>query len=393
MKNRLINFFFLLILKIYLDIKFFINNFSNPNKNYYKKKYIDYKNNNSNYFFGYHDKISLQNNKLLSHENFKNEFYVGYFNKKKLFKRIKKTNLCSWQLGSQLQWIDKNKIIFNGVIENKPCSILFDLRKMKILKRFNHLIYNFDKNKRNFISLNFNQLYENRSGYGYNLKKYNNFNINSDDLKIIKLKNDKILHSIKKNTLINKFGNLVSKHSHFNHANFSPSGKSILFFLVDTFNQKRKILLFHFKLKSKKITFIEKIENISHYCLIDDKKILFTQLQNNGISKYKTYDIQKKKIDEIKLNLSLDGHPMVNPKNSDLFVTDTYPDKYGYQKLFVFDLKKNKIVWKTSLKFSTSFLSGSRCDLHPKWDLKGNKIVIDYAIKKQRFIRVYDFEI
>ena len=129
---------------------------------------------------------------------FKNEFYVGYFNKKKLFKRIKKTNLCSWQLGSQLQWIDKNKIIFNGVIENKPCSILFDLRKMKILKRFNHLIYNFDKNKRNFISLNFNQLYENRSGYGYNLKKYNNFNINSDDLKIIKLKNDKILHSIKK---------------------------------------------------------------------------------------------------------------------------------------------------------------------------------------------------
>ena len=137
MKNRLINFFFLLILKIYLDIKFFINNFSNPNKNYYKKKYIDYKNNNSNYFFGYHDKISLQNNKLLSHENFKNEFYVGYFNKKKLFKRIKKTNLCSWQLGSQLQWIDKNKIIFNGVIENKPCSILFDLRKMKILKRFN----------------------------------------------------------------------------------------------------------------------------------------------------------------------------------------------------------------------------------------------------------------
>ena len=34
-------------------------------------------------------------------------------------------------MGSQLQWIDKNKIIFNGVIENKPCSILFDLRKMK----------------------------------------------------------------------------------------------------------------------------------------------------------------------------------------------------------------------------------------------------------------------
>ena len=95
----------------------------------------------------------------------------------------------------------------------------------------------------------------------------------------------------------------------------------------------------------------------------------------------------------MKLNKFILDAIQCNPKNSDLFVTDTSPDKYGYQKLFVFDLKKNKIVWKTSLKFSTSFLSGSRCDLHPKWDLKGNKIVIDYAIKKQRFIRVYDFEI
>ena len=389
MKSKLLKILPFFFLKFYLDTKFFLNGLKKK-KYIDKKKYNDFKINNSNFFFGYHDKICLNKDKLLSHKNKKDLFYVGFFDKKKIYYEIQKTNLCSWQLGSQLQWAGKDKVIFNSEIKAKPVSVLYDLKSNKILKSFKQLVYNIDAIGKNFISLNFEDLYQNRTGYGYNLKRYKNFKFDSD-LKIINLKKKKILHSIKKLDLVKKFKNFISKDSHFNHATFSPTGKSILFYLVDTIKHERKILLFHYSLNSKKISLINNNDNISHYCWINDKKILFTTYNKNSFSKYKILNLNTKKIKHVKLGINLDGHPMINPKNKNLFVTDTYPDEYGYQKLIVYDLKKKKIVWETFLKFSTSFLSGSRCDLHPKWDYTGKKIVIDYAIKNQRFIRVYDF--
>ena len=168
-------------------------------------------------------------------------------------------------------------------------------------------------------------------------------------------------------------------------------GKSIIFFLVDTENNERKILVFHFNLLSKKLTLLKKINRISHYCWIDEKSILFTDLGFKKRVNYQIYDILNDKIYPSGLSMNQDGHPMINPKNKNLFVTDTYPNKYGFQKLIVFNLKLKKIIWETELAFSTNFLGKSRCDLHPKCDSDGKKIVIDYAVNNQRFIRVYDF--
>lgn len=394
MRYILLKFVPLLFLKMYLNSKFFINNFfKKKNKKYHKyKKNNDYKILNTNIFYGYHDKINLINKKLLCHQKIDNEFYVGFFNVKGEFERIKKTELCSWQLGSQLLWAGKDKIFFNCIINDKPKSVLYDLNKKKVIKSFHQLIYNIDNSYKKFISLNFNDLYINRNGYGYDLKKYqNDLKYYNQDLKIINIKDGKVTNLIKKNSILKKFKDYISKNSHFNHATFSPSGKAVIFFLVDSENNKRKILVFHFNLLSKKLTQIKKIDKISHYCWIDDKNILFTDLSfENGVN-YQIYNFSKDRLYHSGLRMSQDGHPMVNPKNKNLIVTDTYPNKYGFQKLIVFNLKLKKIVWETELAFSTDFLGKSRCDLHPKWDNDGKRIVIDYAIKNQRFIRVYDF--
>ena len=37
---------------------------------------------------------------------------------------------------------------------------------------------------------------------------------------------------------------------------------------------------------------------------------------------------------------------MFNPKNNDLFVSDTYPNLLGFQKLFIYCMKREKIIWK-----------------------------------------------
>ena len=59
---------------------------------------------------------------------------------------------------------------------------------------------------------------------------------------------------------------------------------------------------------------IKEIDKISHYCWINDKKILFTHLKDKNSAEYQIYNIQSKKIKKIGLNLNLDGHPMIHPK-------------------------------------------------------------------------------
>ena len=83
------DFFYFYFLKFYLDIKFFLNNFLGIQK-IPIKNFTDYKIKNSNVFYGYHDKINIKNNILLSHENKGKDFFVGYFDKNKIFNRIKK---------------------------------------------------------------------------------------------------------------------------------------------------------------------------------------------------------------------------------------------------------------------------------------------------------------
>ena len=103
------------------------------------------------------------------------------------------------------------------------------------------------------------------------------------------------------------------------------------------------------------------------------------------------YNFHKKKNLKLGLNIKIDGHPMINPKKKNLVLTDTYPNKFGFQKLIVFDLLKKKNNLANRFKIFYAFLFGERCDLHPKWSDDGKKIVVDYAIKNQRLVRSYDF--
>ena len=89
MKSKLLKILPFFFLKFYLDTKFFLNGLKKK-KYIDKKKYNDFKINNSNFFFGYHDKICLNKDKLLSHKNKKDFFYVGFFDKKKIIMKFKK---------------------------------------------------------------------------------------------------------------------------------------------------------------------------------------------------------------------------------------------------------------------------------------------------------------
>lgn len=104
--------------------------------------------------------------------------------------------------------------------------------------------------------------------------------------------------------------------------------------------------------------------------------------------------------------IPVDGHPMTCPADSNLCSLDTYPDGEKCRDLFIYDFKQDlrinlgrfrmsdeqpdmslvndyfngvdaSIVKRISSKSLSFTRSGLHCDLHPRWNSKGNRIVFD----------------
>lgn len=118
-------------------------------------------------------------------------------------------------------------------------------------------------------------------------------------------------------------------------------------------------------------------------------------------------DVEPATIDPFAKGIILaDGHPMFNPANRDWLSNDTYPDKDGIRTLMLYNVSSNqridlgtfkmindipdKTLWEEytqgvdatimklfSLDAYTFTRSGLHCDLHPRWDGVGERIIFD----------------
>ncbi|MGY4706901.1 hypothetical protein ACVNPS_03985 [Candidatus Bipolaricaulota sp. J31] len=87
--------------------------------------------------------------------------------------------------------------------------------------------------------------------------------------------------------------------------------------------------------------------------------------------------------------LKEDGHCSFSPDEQWL-LTDTYPDSDGYRALLLYNMS-TKQCKKVAEFFSPPELSGAiRCDLHPRWNRRGQFICIDSAHEGSRQIYILD---
>jgi len=122
-------------------------------------------------------------------------------------------------------------------------------------------------------------------------------------------------------------------------------------------------------------------------------EILITMKEDKKKYFYIIYNTKTKKIKSLNSKLNKDGHPMFNPKNKDLFVSDTYPNLFGFQKLFIFSLSKNKVIWKRFIYSPYKFSGILRCDLHPRWSNDGKKIFVDFVENANRNIGIFETQV
>jgi len=370
-----------------------------------KNNFVFKKNNKfESFFFGYHDKKPFNNNdiKIIVH-SYKNLESLEDQSKKNVsinlidLKKDKmfildNTKAWSWQIGASLQWHPhKDIVFFNKEVNKKYITRQIDLNSNKI-KDLNFSIYNISPKGDKFLIADFVKIGMFRKGYGFEKKKSSmifSYKNKKSKLEIIISKKNKrktlyLFDETKKKDVLG---------SYINHQTFSPNGNKVAYFYtLLKKNNQRQIYFYYFCLIKKKnyLLNISKSKLISHYCWRNNNEILFTLKKSAKIYSYVLYNIKLNNFKTLNLKLNKDGHPMFNPKNNDLFVSDTYPNLFGFQKLFIFSLKRKKIIWKKYLYSPYKFTGIVRCDLHPRWSNDGKKIFIDFVENGNRNIGIFE---
>lgn len=357
--------------------------------NFSLKSYGD---NNTNTFFGYYDisPFSPNSKKILylSLTNNKKEAEIFLHDLEKDSRSlITTTNAWNWQQGSRLRWKpgSNNKIMFNDFIEGRYITRIKNLYT-KDEKIINYPLYDVDSSGKNGITLDFNRLGVLRPGYGYtNTKYFEPESLEHEGIDIIDIESGKSIKKITYSMINEILGNNITDFSKYyiNHLSFSPSGNKFLFFWINIKeNGIHHAELWVYDLIKETLDVLERDLSVSHYDWIDDEKIIVTAYNQARECRYYIYNTNGERTDLLHDILKEDGHPTWIGNNK--FITDTYPNRYGFQKILYIDIYQQKIETLLDIYSSYKIYGEKRCDLHPRINLMNYDICFDANVKGNR---------
>lgn len=342
-------------------------------------EYLNISLNNKNVFFGYYDLSQFKDGKYLVHvcdkdaDPSKDDCEVGYFDNCGKYFKLDKTDTWCWQQGSRLRWskIYKNCIYYNKGINNKYCTVLFDIEKKIKIKQINYPLYDISNDESFGFSINYTRLQKIRPGYGYERVDNDKLDVDApqnDGLFFINITNNSSELVVSLSTLAKQV-NIEGYIHYLNHVSISPDDKSVMFFHIMKNKKNNEVInrLMIYNIENKTLKCLEENDKTSHYTWKDNKHLLLTQISSKDNSCY--YSIiniyNNKKLIYDRTFLNEDGHP--NYINSGIFVTDTYRKaKTNKQELFIYNEKQNKKKTIGSFYHSPLVKEEKRCDLHPR---------------------------
>lgn len=350
------------------------------------------------YFRGYYDLnyFSQDMTKFLCHklpkamDKDKNmRCQIGFYDlhQKKYFS-VTETKAWCWQQGSRLRWnpVDDNQIVYNDVEDNSYCARIYDLKEKKIVKTIPCALYDITPDMKTGFSLNYSRLQRLRPGYGYSNLKDETCSDNApenDGLYVVDISSGKVKLLFSLRELATKCDQTLKCEHYLNHISISPDGARMIFFHIYKGESivGWNVNLYSCNVDGSDLVLLESQDRASHYCWIDSNNMLLTFHKNDGTEYYAFTNVKngKKKRLGVK-NLETDGHP--NPvEGTNLFITDTYPLKYGFQYLYQFKTTDQEATQIAMLYHDYRTRGEKRCDLHPSISNDGRFISVDSTYK------------
>lgn len=368
------------------------------------------------FFFGFHDcsPFNTSENKVLANKvafDFRmpkagEGIEIGYFDFNNgqigVFHPLGTSFAWNYHKGCRLQWIDDHKVIYNSAINSKTVSIIVDTITLQEVVIKNPIDAVFKSNDELLATtFSYERLQMCMPGYGY---PYSDDSFIKEKyppetgLFLLDLKTNKKELIVPINILKDKFGNdNPDLYFHYvTHTEFSQDGRYISFLyrrMIDGGDINRRItMLVVYDRTTKNLILLPTQVSGSHYvwnkrnqiiasCIIDNKSchVLYNM---NDIDNYKIIrpDI-----------LNQDGHQTF--VNDDVFITDTYPDKWRQNQLYLVDMKANTVKKILNINSPKLFMSKTvynyiDCDLHPRASKSGKFVCFDACYTGKRSLNI-----
>lgn len=305
---------------------------------------------------------------------------------------LTETSAFCWQMASLAQWTNNpsgTEIIYNDRAEDHFISVIMDV-KTGIKRVVDSPVFCISPDGKHGLSVNFSRLDIERPGYGYPGFKDPSGTIDhpkDDGIFLVDLEKNtsKLIISLDDIVKINHLPTMDGVINRVYHLLFSPDGKRFVFFhrwrMPDGWHSTR---MFTANYDGTDIYPLNIEEMTSHYTWIDNSKII-AYANRNGIG-WRYFEFTDKTQDIKIIGDGLfdgDGHCTYSPDRK-WMLTDTYPDKEHYRSLMVYNLEKG-IRYNIGRFYSGAseltkyepIAASLRCDLHPRFSRKGDKILID----------------
>jgi hypothetical protein len=361
-----------------------------------------------NSFFGYYN-ISPFNNKgeLLWCETSENRIRgskyspirIIYYNTFSNFKKVVSESIAwNWQQGCMLQWYanSDDKIIYNNYdeIQKEYFSEIYYLKSNKT-KRICKPIYSVAGDGSFALTLNFDRNTIMRPCYGYFKKEIIKLPDDSNDgiwFIDIEKNTSRLLLSLENLKKFKPHPTMINSNHKVNHIDIAPDGKRFMFLhrWIGPKGRFHRLLTANCK-DGTELSVLTGNELVSHNCwMIDSKNIISFSRLKDGRDRYNYYTDKKGFVKIIGENTFLeDGHPSNSPDGR-WMLTDDYPDKARFSRLYLFDLINKEKYIIGEFYQPIKYQAENRIDLHPKWDKDGKFVSIDSGHQGKREFYVID---
>lgn len=300
------------------------------------------------------------------------------------------------QQGCMLQWLGPNyseKIIYNDFRNGSYCSVILNIKTKKEFV-LDMPIYSVSKDGKFALTLDFSRLHRLRKGYGYsNLEEATKQEKcpNKTCIWYIDLKKN-LVKPILNYTDLFEFETrpeMIGAEHKVNHIMMNPSGD-------------RFMILHRWFVGNKKITRLLTVnsdgsdmfnlsdDNMTSHCYwkSDTEILTYARKKESGNGYYLMKDKTKEYL-RMWPDLTSDGHPSYSPDGS-MVVTDTYPNRLRMASIHLMKDENRKTIVKVFAPFK--YDNDLRCDLHPRWNNKGDQICFDSVFEGKRGFYIIGIE-
>lgn len=365
-------------------------------------------------FFGFHDVSPFSNDdtKILANQlNFDlrmpkagEEMNVGYWDldngKFGDYHKLASTSAWNYHKGCRLQWLNEDSIIYNDAKEGHLCSHIINI----YTREENTIAYPIDAvshDATQATSFSYERLQECMPGYGY---PYSDESCLNEDcpsatgLFVVDLKTNERRLIVTLQDLANQVEpEFRTGFIHFvTHSEFSKDNRYISFLhrWVSRNGDRMKLYtrMMVYDTVEQKVIELPSQRSGSHYVWNHRNEMISSNILN-GNSCHALFSMSN--INDVKViagdKLNSDGHQTFI--NDDVFITDTYPDKWRMAKLYKADIRSQEVTPLASIyspkKYQTrQLLKHIACDLHPRVSASGKYISWDSPRSGKRALYV-----